>query len=281
MNKIHRTFRGFTLVELLVVIGIIALLISILLPSLQAAREAGYRIKCMSNMRQWGMGFMMYADANRGYMPPEGGDGNFGDPVGEWTDPLWFNAIPPYVNGKPYYQLQEEWAAGGERLPIGGDNSLYSCPSSDRAVPARPSDPVLDGYFMVFGTIGGTPIQRPTFVTYVLNSKMDQGRDVAKLSQLRPSSLVVLMIEKRMAPGEIPVVDGPDGANYYDKFLARMIGDWQRFTGRHKKGGNLLFADGHVEWFSNEDVAHPADAADNNDWNQPSKMIWNPYGAAQ
>ena len=65
----RRAQEGFTLVELLVVIGIIALLISILLPSLNRAREAANQVKCEAQEKQIVMGMILHANEHKGYMP--------------------------------------------------------------------------------------------------------------------------------------------------------------------------------------------------------------------
>ena len=88
---------GFTLVELLVVIGIIALLIAILLPSLSTARESAASLKSLSNLRQLAIGIQQYKNENRGFYPAHS------SPVSDKPRTRWADKIFPYLTATEVY----------------------------------------------------------------------------------------------------------------------------------------------------------------------------------
>ena len=120
-NWSRQTAAGFTLVELLVVIGIIALLISILLPALSKAREAANRVLYLSNLRQISMGLTAYAADNKGTFPTRRVPG---DP-NRWPEPIFFNQWVPWTM---VYAGQATLTDA--RACWGEPKSIFRCPSN-------------------------------------------------------------------------------------------------------------------------------------------------------
>src|SRR5215207_1953378 len=94
--------RGFSLVELIVVIGVIAILLALLLPTLSVARERARQIKCAAQLRSLGQAFANYAVAFKGAYPQcaawekYGGDGMGGAGDDDSPEPGWTERLEPY-----------------------------------------------------------------------------------------------------------------------------------------------------------------------------------------
>jgi prepilin-type N-terminal cleavage/methylation domain-containing protein/prepilin-type processing-associated H-X9-DG protein len=99
-----RRSRGFTLVELLVVIAIIGVLVALLLPAVQAAREAARRAQCTNNLKQIGLSMGLYESARKEYPPGRYGCGGESFDGCEMTEPDWIGASG-FVLTLPYLEL--------------------------------------------------------------------------------------------------------------------------------------------------------------------------------
>jgi prepilin-type N-terminal cleavage/methylation domain-containing protein/prepilin-type processing-associated H-X9-DG protein len=295
--------NGFTLVELLVVIGIIAVLVGLLLPSLAKAREQARLVQCQNNLRQWGIGIQNYSNQSNGLLPSDGtGDGESqSNPWNWWYDPtVWCNAIPPSVGQQPY---DIWWNPPVGYMPLGlttlppqpsiGDNSIWVCPDADAANPHHTGGTdqkgaAPDGHYYMYGYDNqahiGPPSFQDTYWCYVWNSKLndtlpkyaDGSLMNPRMSQLRPSSNVVVMVENT-----VNYLENQRYGFSVQPCICRGKTAWTRMTGRHNAGGNLLFADGHVAYFTLSQIWN-APNAPNGDFNQPGGLgvIWNPFGPA-
>jgi len=114
--------RGFTLIELLVVIAIIGVLIAVLLPAVQAAREAGRLVHCVNNLKQLGLAMHNFHDAN----------GTF--PRGAWNSPqqTWTFYILPFLEEGPFFNslnLKATYYDGRNTTVTQATVGVFHCPS--------------------------------------------------------------------------------------------------------------------------------------------------------
>lgn len=141
--------RAFTLIELLVVIAIIAVLVSLLLPAVQQAREAARRAQCKNNLKQMGLALHNYAEASRVFPPGFVAGANPAVTTPGWG---WGVMILPYLDQGPLYNK------GNFSLPV---EDVNNAPVVQMVLPAYlcPSDLVTSGPFPIMNSSGATVMQ--------------------------------------------------------------------------------------------------------------------------
>ncbi len=165
-NNFSRPLHGFTLVELLIVIFIIGLLIQLILPAIQASREAARRITCASNLKQIGLATLEFHNVH-GKFPP-----------GRWrgSSPTWFVHLLPYLEAQNAYDLwslkhkyhQPENKEAREVM-----NPIWFCPSrrgngwSELSAERRPD---------IEGAVGDYVGNLGTYLVFAYDKKTDGTR---------------------------------------------------------------------------------------------------------
>lgn len=267
----HRKRLGFTLVELLVVIGIIALLISILLPALSKAREQANAIECASNMRTIGQAMQIYASENSGIIVPAG-------IIYGANTVSWDTALKPYFN---VHGAKDTIATGGVDYSV---TKYLQCPD-DNVV--RTSS-TLQSNKRSYSMIAAQPRNAPTGMSFapVLGTGMSQSYSsfpppvgglypdfhYIKFAQVKESSATLLLAED-FEPGNIEgrvvysATFGDQSGAINDPY--QQLHYMPNFTGPHNKLFNYLMCDGSVQRLSPKDTLR-GHAADDGVWNNQS-----------
>ena len=237
--------RGFTLVELLVVLSIIALLGAILLPALDRARSAARQAVCQSRLRQWGVGFAAYASDNSGYYPHTDGRDRCGDEIPLTREGMvdywfgWVDVVAPLMGARPWRDHTQ--------AAYPGVKSVFQCPS------ARLAPETLYSY---------RPL-RNGFFSYAMNSCLEldancwppygqaSGNDMSSFldtARIQTPSRVILLFDQLLDPRK------GYGGDVLNRSAGRNCGSYPKaFSASHARpggtlGGFILFCDYHVAW---------------------------------
>jgi len=239
-DAVHRRAVGFTLVELLVVIGIIALLISILLPALGAARAESNKLKCLAQLKEIGTIVQVYANENRGKVPRDYNyDAQFrGDSGTRGAHIFWAESFAKYFGGDKWtIPLTDSTGRDAILAPFLLKIKVYQCPSKPRE-----SQPLS------YGTsswdlnsddgIANAPSEAQPQINIVQQKYASQILYITEVSTTLPDNSFDHYDIKNYTciPYDIPV--GTKNANYTDP---RMMNDT-----RHRGSVNILYLDGHA-----------------------------------